>query len=284
MGYSVINFSTVADLITKVEAAMITAGWTDTGLNGALGSASGNILVSAGDTDGRVCYVELYVDTAGYLGIHVSPTLNSGATDIDENMDLFRACNFQAGDWECFIYDNMVWCGRGTDPDDYKFAFGLYKVFKNVSAMIHPYTCFMHGTHGIDGGGALRPRPLSRSDNGGGVFYTFAWGDGIWKRIGILLVSHVTSTGGVGGFQPDIGFTDDATLMCHLLYICGSTSSTPDTGGLLGFLDHCIIAWKDVVLAAGDRVTLDGGTTYYRHGWHSQDYDFIAEEHMMFEV
>ena len=284
MGYSVINFSTVADLITKVEAAMITAGWTDTGLNGSLGSASGNILVSAADAAGRVCYVELYVDTAGRLGIHPSPVLNSGGTDIDGNYDLFRAADFQAGDWECFIYDDMVWCGRGTDPDNYKFGFGLFGVFQNVDVSLHPYACFMFGTYGIDGGAALRPRPLSRNENAGGVYYTYGLGDGIWKRIGILLFSHVTSTGGVGGWQPDIGFPDDTTLMCHLPYICGTVSSVNDAGAMLGFLNHAIIAWKDVLLNAGDRVTLDGGTTYYRFGWKSQDFDYVTEEHLMFEV
>jgi len=286
MGYSQINFTTPANLISQLEAAMISAGWTDTGLNGALGSGSGNILRSTADSDGRVCYVELYVDTASRLGIHVSPVLNAGATDIDPNMNLFRASDFQAGNWEGFIYGDFVVCMRGNDPDNYKFWFGRYSIFPNISATLHKYACTMHGTYAIDGGAALRPRPLSRNQAAGGVYYTVSWGNGIWKRIGLGQYTHVWSTGSHSSWSPDIGFLDGTTLFCSIPIILGQESSQPDRGGCMGYLPHAILTYKDVALSSGDRVTLDSGVTYYRLGVQAADYDQANtnEVNLMFEV
>jgi hypothetical protein len=263
MGYQQITSTSIADLISKLEAAMVTAGWTDTLLNGALGSASGNILRSVADAEGRVCYVELFEDTAGNVAIHAAPELNAGGTDLHAHLDIFRSFTYQNATWECGIYEDAVWLSTGTAQANYRGGFGLYQPWPGNSLELWPWACFCIGTHDTDSGTARLPYVIGKGDSLSYFYHTFYYVP-TWAMSGVAAPMTASSSNPYGGYIPLVGFVDGKVLCSKLIIAGQGITSNVDNAGSPGYHKHVILSCISAGYNVGDRITLDSGVTYFR--------------------
>jgi len=270
--------SSLADLISQVETALVTAGWT------VVVAGTPNILGCVADADGCRTYMSLKDNGAGNIEMTVSPLLNDAGTDHHTYEVLIRETTYSGSAWHLYCYTDFFMLRRGTAVNNYHLFAGLYKPIPGAFYTGYRYRTVFGGTHN-SAFTLLNLRWTLYGRNASGKYrFSGPAGSSAAGSFVVMASCKMSATGTYVNLAVGNDLAGGLKFCLPGIIISSEANDVvPGKNGIIGYISHLITVISGPALNASDTVTIDT-VQYELNPDKVQYWDYYVDLFLLWEV